>query len=112
MATCRGQCLEPTIELANQHSDPKWSNSIAGFPGSDSPGWSVQLKCANTNARPKSFWHDIPLKVGDNYRFVCEIPMGTCQKNEVMTKVEGNPLMMDSKKDLPRYNKMGKYPAN
>lgn len=66
MATCRGKCLDEPIELANHHSDPKYSNSIEGFPESDIPGWSLQLKCANPNAKPKSFWHDIPLKVGEN----------------------------------------------
>jgi len=30
----------------------------------------------------------------------------------MMPKTEGNPIQMDDKNDLPRYNKMGVYPYN
>jgi hypothetical protein len=49
---------------------------------------------------------------GEYYHFVCEIPQSTCQKNEMMTKREGNPIQMDDKNGLPRYNTMGPYPYN
>jgi hypothetical protein len=112
METCRGKCPSTQIGLANVTSDSKHNNTYEGWPNSNNPGWSIQMKCANDNARPKSFWHDIPLMAGEYYHFVCEIPQSTCQKNEMMTKREGNPIQMDDKNGLPRYNTMGPYPYN
>lgn len=43
-------------------------------------------------------WHDIPLKDGDNYNMVVEIPKMTCAKMEVATKEENNPIAQDIKK--------------
>merc|ERR1719221_2428463 len=71
--------------------------------------WFVKFGCGNN---PKSYWHDIPWKVGDTYSFVCEISKDTCQKMETMTKRPGNPIQQDDKKGVPRYIKMGAYPFN
>ena len=43
-------------------------------------------------------WHDIPLKDGDNYNMVVEIPKMTKAKMEVATKEENNPIAQDIKK--------------
>lgn len=45
-----------------------------------------------------SAWHDIPLKNGDNYNFINEIPKYTKAKMEVSTKEESNPIAQDIKK--------------
>lgn len=102
METCRGKCPEEKIGLSNVVSDSKHNNTYEGWPAISNPGWSVQMKCGNENAKAKSFWHDIPLKAGDYYQFVCEIPQNSCQKNEMMPKTEGNPIQMDNKNSLPR----------
>lgn len=43
-------------------------------------------------------WHDIPLKSGNLYNFVNEIPKYTKAKMEVSTKEEFNPIAQDIKK--------------
>jgi inorganic pyrophosphatase len=43
-------------------------------------------------------WHDIPLKNGDMFNFVNEIPKYTKAKMEVATKEESNPIAQDIKK--------------
>jgi inorganic pyrophosphatase len=43
-------------------------------------------------------WHDIPLKKGDLYNCVVEIPKNTRAKMEVATKEESNPIAQDIKK--------------
>ena len=43
-------------------------------------------------------WHDIPLKEGDMYNMVVEIPKMTKAKMEVATKEENNPIAQDIKK--------------
>eukprot|EP01031_Cornospumella_fuschlensis_P038177 gene38177-46387_t len=43
-------------------------------------------------------WHDIPLKSGDLFHFVNEIPKFTKAKMEVSTKEENNPIAQDIKK--------------
>jgi inorganic pyrophosphatase len=45
-----------------------------------------------------SAWHDIPLKCGDNYNFINEIPKYTKAKMEVSTKEGSNPIAQDIKK--------------
>ena len=42
-------------------------------------------------------WHDIPLKDGDNYNMIVEIPKMTKAKMEVATKEENNPIAQDTK---------------
>jgi inorganic pyrophosphatase len=43
-------------------------------------------------------WHDIPLKNGDNFNFINEIPKYTKAKMEVATKEASNPIAQDMKK--------------
>merc|ERR1719198_2210782 len=43
-------------------------------------------------------WHDIPLKNGDNFNFINEIPKYTKAKMEVATKEASNPIAQDTKK--------------
>ena len=49
-------------------------------------------------------WHDIPLKDGDMYNMVVEIPKMTKAKMEVATKEENNPIAQDIKKGKLRIN--------
>merc|ERR1719203_1001723 len=48
-------------------------------------------------------WHDIPLKEGDCYNFICEIPKNTKAKMEIAIKEEGNPIAQDIKKGNLRF---------
>ncbi|RYH15177.1 hypothetical protein EON65_32210 [archaeon] len=43
-------------------------------------------------------WHDIPLKAGDLFHFINEIPKFTRAKMEVATKEINNPIAQDIKK--------------
>ena len=43
-------------------------------------------------------WHDIPLKAGELFHFVTEIPKYTKAKMEVATKESNNPIAQDIKK--------------
>lgn len=52
----------------------------------------------NNAGKQISPWHDIPLKDGDNFNFVNEIPKYTKAKMEVSTKEEFNPIAQDIKK--------------
>jgi len=47
---------------------------------------------------PISPWHDIPLKDGEYFNFVNEIPKNTKAKMEVSTKEQFNPIAQDIKK--------------
>ena len=48
--------------------------------------------------KPISPWHDIPLKDGEFYNFINEIPKYTKAKLEVATKETYNPIAQDIKK--------------
>jgi 3'-phosphoadenosine 5'-phosphosulfate synthase len=56
-------------------------------------------------------WHDIPLFAGSKgenlYNMVVEIPMYSTAKMEVMKDEPDNPIMQDTKNDLPRYYTYG-----
>lgn len=52
----------------------------------------------NEGAAKISPWHDIPLKAGDLFNFVNEIPKNTKAKMEVATKEATNPIAQDIKK--------------
>lgn len=56
-----------------------------------------RVKFAN-NDKPISPWHDIPLKDGELFNFINEIPKYTKAKMEVSTKEEFNPIAQDIKK--------------
>jgi len=47
-------------------------------------------------------WHDIPLKGGENFNMVCEIPLGTSAKMEIDTGAPKNSIHQDSKKGVLR----------
>ncbi|KAJ1415982.1 inorganic pyrophosphatase [Ochromonadaceae sp. CCMP2298] len=49
-------------------------------------------------SRPISPWHDIPLRDGEYFNFITEIPKYTRAKYEVNTSEEGNPIAQDVKK--------------
>lgn len=59
---------------------------------------SFRLKFKNDSGSVISPWHDIPLKDGDNYNMVVEIPKMTKAKMEVATKETNNPIAQDIKK--------------
>ena len=48
-------------------------------------------------------WHDIPLKDGDNYNMVTEIPKYGLAKMEIDTKADKNPIVQDEKKGKLRF---------
>ena len=47
--------------------------------------------------KPISPWHDVPLKNGEYFNFINEIPKNTRAKMEVSTKEESNPIAQDIK---------------
>jgi inorganic pyrophosphatase len=48
-------------------------------------------------AKVISPWHEIPLRDGDYYNFICEIPKFTKAKFEIATKEAMNPISQDIK---------------
>eukprot|EP00930_Biecheleria_cincta_P010728 TRINITY_DN1129_c0_g1_i6.p1 TRINITY_DN1129_c0_g1~~TRINITY_DN1129_c0_g1_i6.p1 ORF type:complete len:267 (-),score=63.85 TRINITY_DN1129_c0_g1_i6:243-1043(-) len=60
------------------------------------PDYRLQFKDAS--GKSISPWHDIPLKAGDHYNCLIEIPKNTKPKMEVATKEEANPIAQDVKK--------------
>lgn len=52
-------------------------------------------------------WHDIPLKNGDYYNFVCEIPKWSRAKFEIDTSSEYNTIVQDSENGKPRFYNWG-----
>jgi inorganic pyrophosphatase len=52
-------------------------------------------------------WHDIPLKNGDYYNFVCEIPKWSRAKFEINTNNEYNPIVQDKENGKPRFYNWG-----
>jgi inorganic pyrophosphatase len=69
------------------------STAITGEAGTDS--FRVVFKDGDKTISP---WHDIPLKNGDLYNFINEIPKYTKAKMEVSTKETSNPIAQDMKK--------------
>lgn len=52
-------------------------------------------------------WHDIPLKNGDYYNFVCEIPKWSRAKFEINTNNEYTPIVQDKENGKPRFYNWG-----
>lgn len=111
-----------------------WDIVCDYYQNVDSDAWvpySIQnvqpLKCSKTESSgvygSKSFklsptingnkispWHDVPLfadKSKELYNFIVEIPMFSTAKMEVMKDVTGNPIMQDTKDNMPRYYSYG-----
>jgi 3'-phosphoadenosine 5'-phosphosulfate synthase len=80
--------------------------------------YKVFVQNSSDNEKPKSPWHDIPLKVSSNtkdksnskdllYNVVIEIPMYSTAKMEMMKNIQSNPIMQDIKDGKPRYYTYG-----
>ena len=69
------------------------TSSPAGEPATE----SYRVKFSD-GGKPVSPWHDIPLKVGEHFNFISEIPKYTKAKMEIATKEELNPIAQDMKK--------------
>jgi len=69
------------------------STEVVGEAGTES--FRLKFKDESGDISP---WHDIPLKDGDNYNMIVEIPKMTKAKMEVATKEEKNPIAQDIKK--------------
>jgi 3'-phosphoadenosine 5'-phosphosulfate synthase len=60
--------------------------------------------------KPVSPWHDVSLfasEASELYNFIVEIPMYSTAKMEVMKDRPGNPIMQDTKDNVPRYYSYG-----
>eukprot|EP00600_Ochromonadales_sp_CCMP1393_P008793 CAMPEP_0174976106 /NCGR_PEP_ID=MMETSP0004_2-20121128/12839_1 /TAXON_ID=420556 /ORGANISM="Ochromonas sp., Strain CCMP1393" /LENGTH=254 /DNA_ID=CAMNT_0016227081 /DNA_START=67 /DNA_END=831 /DNA_ORIENTATION=+ len=79
--------------IARSFSSLAVTTSTAGEAGTE----SFRVKFAD-GGKDISPWHDIPLKDGDLFNFVNEIPKYTKAKMEVATKEESNPIAQDMKK--------------
>ena len=55
-------------------------------------------------------FHDIPLRCGDNYNFIVEIPCGTNAKLEINKEEAWNPIKQDVKNGKLRFITYGNYP--
>lgn len=70
-----------------------YSSAAAGAAGTS----EFRLKFSD-NGKQISPWHDIPLKNGEYFNFINEIPKNTKAKMEVATKEPLNPIAQDIKK--------------
>jgi len=91
-----------TSAWTNVNARPRFAPAAALFSTSTEVDGEVdtesfRLKYSGDDG-PISPWHDIPLKDGDNYNMVVEIPKMTKAKMEVATKEENNPIAQDIKK--------------
>jgi inorganic pyrophosphatase len=68
------------------------STTTIGTPGSE----DFRVFFTN-NGKTISPWHDIPLRSGENYNVVIEIPKFTKAKMEISTKEPNNPIAQDRK---------------
>lgn len=59
------------------------------------------------NKNKISPWHDISLKNGNLYNFVCEIPKWTRAKFEIDTAEKYNPIIQDTENGKPRFYNWG-----
>jgi len=66
----------------------------AGEVGTD----SFRLFFKGEGSASVSPWHDVPLKEGEHYNMLTEIPKMTKAKMEIATKQEHNPIAQDVKK--------------
>ena len=69
------------------------TTTTAGTAGTES--FRLVFKDGDKTISP---WHDIPLKDGELFNFINEIPRYTKAKMEVATKEAGNPIAQDIKK--------------
>lgn len=69
------------------------TSSTSGEPVTES--FRINFEDSGKTISP---WHDIPLKNGELFNFVNEIPKYTKAKMEVSTKEENNPIAQDIKK--------------
>lgn len=58
---------------------------------------------SKNNENKVSYWHDIPLKNGNLFNFINEIPKYTTAKMEVSTKEELTPIAQDIKNGKLRF---------
>eukprot|EP01065_Artemidia_motanka_P045793 TRINITY_DN679_c0_g1_i1.p1 TRINITY_DN679_c0_g1~~TRINITY_DN679_c0_g1_i1.p1 ORF type:complete len:1111 (+),score=380.75 TRINITY_DN679_c0_g1_i1:115-3333(+) len=71
------------------------------------PGNQFGVYLVGESGQRISPWHDVPLKSGDSYNMVVEIPKGTNSKFEVQKNLPHNPIKQDIKKELPRHYTYG-----
>ena len=81
------------MDSASMASFSSISTSVTGEVGTES--FRLFFK---DGAKAISPWHDIPLRNGDNFNFINEIPKYTKAKMEVATKEASNPIAQDIKK--------------
>ena len=77
------------------------SSCIARSVSTSSIGQSATLEYRvhfQDNGKTISPWHDIPLRNGEFFNFINEIPKNTKAKMEVATKEKSNPIAQDVKK--------------
>jgi len=79
------------------------SFSIVERGTANTPDYRVFFK--NSEGKVISPFHDIPLKHGDHYNMVVEIPRWSNAKMEIATKDRLNPIKQDVKKGKLRYVK-------
>jgi hypothetical protein len=73
-------------------------SSYTATPAGEAGTESFRLFFKDSAGKSVSPWHDIPLKNGDHYNFINEIPKYTKAKMEVSTKETSNPIAQDIKK--------------
>jgi inorganic pyrophosphatase len=71
------------------------TTSVSGTPAGFSESYRLFFE---ENGKKISPWHDIPLKSGEYYNAVIEIPKYTKAKMEISTKEAMNPIAQDIKK--------------
>jgi len=83
-----------TVTLSRPRFFSAVTTQVLGELGT--PDYRLQFK--DSTGKQISPWHDIPLKAGEHYNCLIEIPKNTKPKMEVAIKEEMNPIAQDVKK--------------
>jgi len=84
-----------------------WAAVTSGAP--ETTEFRIKYKKDGSTVSP---WHGIPLKSGNLFHYVNEIPKGSRAKMEISTKEADNPIKQDIKKGKLRYFTYGDIPFN
>lgn len=93
LKTTPTSCLIPRQKLSTTTQSNGFNTSSVGIAGTE----GFRLYFNDKQGNVISPWHEIPLKTGDFYNFINEIPKFTKMKMEIATKEPSNPIAQDKK---------------
>jgi len=84
-----------------------FSTRMSALPGPQPEGepdtTDFRIQFYDAEGKKVSPWHNVPLKSGNLYNMIVEIPRFSRAKMEISTKEENNPIKQDMKKGKLRY---------